>query len=140
MDLPEFAVRLNRLAAELSDNAATRAANGAGGAFLGELKKNTPVETGALRDSEDVAVSGGGTHARAHIQTHLPLYASFREYGGTIHVKHARVLTNGAQFFGKVVTQHGSGYMARTVDWADGGGIDGPVETVVDRIFADSGL
>jgi hypothetical protein len=140
MDLGEFAAALDRTAAIMESEAATRCARAGGGAFLGEFKKNTPVLTGALRDSEDMKVSGGGTHAAAEISTHRPEYAEFRETGGTIHVKSARVLSDGKSFFGKSVTQKGSGYLARTVAWAEGGGILGPMETTVDRIFRDGGL
>jgi hypothetical protein len=140
MDLASFALALNRTAAALDSEAATRCARAAGGAFLGEFKKNTPVESGALRDSESMEVSGGGTHATAHVSTHLGLYASFRNDGGTIRVKHARVLSDGKSFFGKEVTQKGSGYLERTVEWADAGGMRGPMDTAIDRIFRDNGL
>ena len=140
MDLASFALALNRTAAALDSEAATRCAQAAGGAFLGEFKKNTPVESGALRDSETVEVSGGGTHARATVSTHLPLYASFRNYGGTIHVKNARVLSDGQSFFGKSVTQKGSAYLEKTVDWGRAGGMRGPMDTAIDRIFRENGL
>lgn len=140
MDLSELAAALNRAADALETDAAARCARAAGGAFLGQLKANTPVLTGDLRDSESMTVTGGGASATALISTHLPLYASFRETGGTITVKRAKVLTNGSQFFGRSVTQEGSHYMARTVTWASGGALQGPVDTAIDRIMRDAGL
>lgn len=136
MDLDAFAARLEAVASEFADDAARRAADKVGQEFLAKLKDNTPVETGTLRGSEAVdGGGGGGSSATVRISTHLPLYASFREYGGTIRVRNARVLTNGVDFFGRSVTQHGSAYMAKTVAWANGGGIDGVVEAVVVSIL-----
>jgi hypothetical protein len=136
MDLAEFAARLESVASELEDGAARDAAERAGDEFHARLQENTPVLTGALRDSEALdGVTGSGSTAVARISTHLPLYASFREYGGTITVKRASVLTNGESFFGKSVTQHGSEYMGRTVAWAEGGGIDNVVSAVIMTIL-----
>jgi hypothetical protein len=147
VDLGEFAALLDRVAAELEDDAARECADRAGEEFLEHLKSNTPVLTGALRDSEKVdGTGGGGSSATVTISTHLPLYASFREYGGTIHVRHNYVdkrtgkthpgfLSDGEHFFGRQVTQKGSGYMQRTVDWAQGGGIDGVISSVVTAIL-----
>lgn len=140
MDLGQFAAALERTARAMESDGAARCARAAGGAFLGKLKENTPKLSGALADSESMEVSGGGASARAHIQTHRGEYASFRETGGTIRVKHARVLSDGRSFFGRSVTQKGSRYMARTVEWAEGGGLSGPVNAAVDRIFRDNGL
>lgn len=139
--LDEFAAALERASAELNERGALDCAEAAGKAFLGELKDNTPVLTGALRDGERInGIFGSGNQATANISTHTPVYASFRETGGTIHVKHATVLTDGEQFFGKSVTQSGSHYMARTVQWAEAGGLDGPVREVIQGILRDAGL
>ena len=138
--LGELAAAFDRAADALERDGATRAARAAGGAFLGQLKANTPVLTGALRASESMTVTGGGSFASALISTHMPVYASFREHGGTITVKRARVLTDGRHFFGKSVTQEGSHYMERTRQWAAGGTLQGPVQTAIDRLLRDAGL
>lgn len=161
MDLDEFAAVLERAAEAVRDGMALRCANAAGGAFLGELKDNTPVKSGALRDSENFTVSGGGAAASARISTHLPLYASFREHGGTIHAHdrprggwtgsptgvyprrwgiHQHTLHWPGGGFPLEVTQVGSHYMERTVEWAAGGGIDGPIKAAVERTLRDAGL
>lgn len=159
--LDELAARLRRAAGVIENDGALRVARAAGGAFLGQLKDNTPVESGALRDSESMSVSGGGLRATATIGTHLPLYASFRETGGDIFphdrsrggwVGSPRVI-NGIRYghhtlhwggepgvFAMHVHQEGSWYMRRTVEWAEGGGLDGPARTAVDRIMRDAGL
>jgi hypothetical protein len=163
MNLGEFAAALGRAAELLESEGAERAANAGGGAFLGELKDNTPVKTGALRNSEDMAGGGGGGGGSASVtvSTHLPLYASFREYGGTIHAhdrprggwtgsptgtyprrwgRHQHTLHWAGGGFPLEVTQKGSGYMARTVEWAEGGGMDGPIQTAISRVLRDAGL
>lgn len=137
----EFAAALSRAATAIEADGARKAAEAAAKAFLAELKRNTPVLTGALMESERVdSVWGAGSSGGASISTHRPEYASFREHGGTIHVRNAKVLTDGFTFFGKSVTQSGSHYMARTVTWADGGGLDGPVSGAIQAILRDAGL
>jgi hypothetical protein len=112
-----------------------------GARFTYELKGNTPVLTGALRASEHAdGVSGGGTSASVTVSTHLPLYASFREHGGTITVRNARVLTDGRRFFGRSVTQAGSHYMQRTREWAAGGVMDDIASRVAGEVMRQAGL
>jgi hypothetical protein len=112
-----------------------------GARFTHELKGNTPVLSGALRASEHSdGTEGGGTSATVTVSTHLPLYASFREHGGTITVKRARVLTDGHRFFGRSVTQAGSHYMQRTAQWAAGGVMDDIAERVASEVMRDAGL
>ena len=65
------------------------------------LQQATPVLTGRLRGSERVdSISASGRHGEAFIAPHT-VYARFRNDGGTIHVKRAKVLSNGVSFFGK---------------------------------------
>jgi|SRR5580698_8401680 hypothetical protein len=84
------------------------------------LQQATPVETGRLRGSERVdSISASGTHGEAFIAPHT-VYARFRNDGGTIHVKRAKVLSNGVSFFGKQVTQAGDGYLERGTEAGEG--------------------
>lgn len=137
--LEAFASALDRAARRLEDGGARRVADEFGQDFLAEFKRNTPVETGALQGSESMEISGGGSSATVKVSTHLALYASFRNDGGTITVKRARVLTDGASFFGKSVTQHGAHYKEKTVTWAEGA-IGGLCDQIVQEILDESGI
>jgi hypothetical protein len=137
--LGELAAALRKAGEQLELNAARECAADAGQAYLQVLRGTTPVLTGHLRASERVdSVRGGGTFAVATIGAHT-VYASFRETGGTIHVKGARVLSNGSAFFGKSVTQAGSHYFERA-DAASGGPIDEACENAIAQILSDAGL
>ncbi len=111
---------LAELAAKLKDLAGRTESEFAGGcireiapAALAALKHATPKRSGRLAGSETIdSITGSGTTATAVLAPHT-IYAEFREHGGTISVKHARVLTDGESFFGKHVTQAGSHYMER---------------------------
>lgn len=158
--LDVLAGRLRGAADDVKEHGAIDAAAAAGGAFLGQLKRNTPVRSGTLRRSERVnSVTGSGESASAVIGTHCPVYASFREHGGTIRA-HDRPrggwigkprIINGRKHghhtlhwpgggFPMEVTQVGSHYMARTVEWASGGGLGPPAEKAVTRILRAAGL
>jgi hypothetical protein len=137
--LDAFADALSRAARDLEENGAIRCAQEFQPKFLAEFKRNTPKRSGALAGSEHSDLEGGGAHAEVKVSTNLPLYASFRNDGGTIHVRHARVLTDGASFFGKQVTQRGSHYKERTVSWA-GGAIGAACDEIIQRILEESGI
>ncbi len=113
MNLREGAAAYRDLARRAETDLALEACGEAARDYLAILRAVTPKRTGALADSETVAgPTGGGLHASAAIGPHIR-YAAFREYGGTIHVRNARVLTDGASFFGRSVTQHGAHYMEK---------------------------
>jgi hypothetical protein len=138
-DLGEFAAALRRAAAELELNGARECAADAGQAYLQVLRGTTPVLTGELRASERVdSVRGGGTHAVATVGAHT-VYAAFRETGGTITVKHARVLSNGSAFFGKSVTQAGSAYFERAGAEAQGP-VSAACQKTIEHILGSAGL
>jgi HK97 gp10 family phage protein len=138
--LQSLAARLKGAADDVKATAALKGAQAGGSAFLRELQRNTPVLTGTLRRSERVnSVTGSGTRATASIGPHA-VYARFRNFGGTITAKRARQLSNGHEFFGKSVTQAGAHYMDKTVAWADGGGLDAPVQIAVDDVLKGAGL
>lgn len=114
MNLAEAAAAFRGLAEKADSDLALEACREAATDYLTVLRAVTPKRTGALADSETVTgPTGGGTHAVAEVGPHI-VYADFREYGGTITVKNARVLTDGASFFGKSVTQRGAHYMERS--------------------------
>jgi hypothetical protein len=162
VDLAGFAAALRQAQEAIADHGATDCADGAARAFLAQFQENTPVLTGALRDSERVnGVSGSGTQATASISTHLPLYASFRNDGGTIRAHdrprggwtgsptgtfprrwgvHQHTLHWPGGGFPLEVTQEGSRYLERTADWAEGGGLDAPCTEAIEKILHDSGL
>lgn len=143
MDLAGFADALDKLAGELENCPRTIAEKFAPG-LLEAFKGYTPVKTGALRDSEGTEVSDGGVTFR----THLPLYASFRNYGGDIEPKHTYVDKRGKVHMGflhwdgvfaRHVHQEGAHYLETTISWADGA-LPGVMEEVVQEIFDASGL
>lgn len=121
MDLAGFAAEVRALATRAEAELAGECARTAAREFLAALDVTTPVRTGELRRSmHTVSVSGGGAVAVAIIGSDL-IYAKFRNDGGTIHVKRARVLgTPAVGFFGKQVTQAGSHYMERAAAEAEG--------------------
>jgi hypothetical protein len=113
VDLAGVAAAVKGIADRADAELASECARTAAREFLGALQVTTPVETGALRESERIfGVSGGGAVAVAVVGSEL-LYARFRNDGGTIRVKRAKVLTDGTRFFGKQVTQAGSHYMEK---------------------------
>jgi len=113
VDLAGFAAAVKGIAERADAELAPECARTAAREFLGALQVTTPVESGALRESERIfSVSGAGPVAVAVVGSDL-IYAKFRNDGGTIRVKHAKLLTDGTRFFGKQVTQAGSHYMER---------------------------
>lgn len=138
--LAGLAAALRKAAGSIGDDGALECAHAAGQGYLRVLRDNTPVLTGHLLASERIdRISGGGTRATVTIGAHT-VYADFREHGGTITVKHAKVLTDHVTFFGRSVTQAGSHYFARTNAWADGGGLDGICREVVRGFLFRAGL
>ena len=113
MDLAGFAAAIREVAGRAEATLATDCARAAGREYLAALFTTTPVRTGALRDSERIqSLSGGGTVAVALVGPDI-IYDRIQNDGGTIHVKHAKVLTDGATFFGKQVTIKGQHYMEK---------------------------
>jgi hypothetical protein len=114
VNLAEFAAEIRVLAGRAEAELAAECARVAGKEMLAALEVTTPVRSGALRQSERVfSITGGGPVAVAVVGSDL-IYAKFRNDGGTIHVRRAKVLgTPAVGFFGKSVTQAGSHYMER---------------------------
>ena len=136
----ELVARLEKIRNAVADKGARAAVEAMAPVFLHQLEDNTPVLTGALFRGEEIdSITSDGMRATARIGTHTPLYASFRETGGTIHVKHASVLTDGTHFFGKSVTQAGSWYMRRTVEWAEGGALQASCDAAIQRVIDEAG-
>lgn len=148
MDLDGLAEALDKLADELSDGAGEIARRFAP-KFLEAFKGFTPSLTGALRDSEDSEVSGGGGSGGVTVRTHLPLYASFRNYGGDIEPKHTYVDKRTGKVhlgylhfegtFARHVHQEGAHYREKTVSWAEGE-LPAFCQEVVAEIMESSGL
>jgi hypothetical protein len=111
--LDEFAAQARALAARAEASLARDVAEAGAKELLAAMFTVTPVKTGKLRSTETVqAVSGGGDFAVALVGPDI-IYDKFRNDGGTIHVRNAKVLTDGTSFFGKQVTQRGAHYMER---------------------------
>ena len=120
MNFAEAASRARAVTDKAEASLARDCARAGANEFLAELHVTTPVETGALRASERVwRVFGGGAQAQAIVGPNV-IYAHFREVGGTIKVRRAKVLTDGTRFFGRQVTQAGSFYMKRAESAAEG--------------------
>ena len=120
MNFAEAASRARAVTDRAQASLARDCARAGANEFLAELHVTTPVETGALRASERVwRVFGGGASAQAIVGPNI-VYGAFRNYGGTIRVRRAKVLTDGSRFFGKQVTRSGSHYMERAEDAAEG--------------------
>lgn len=115
MNLSEFAAAARGLAGRAEDGLALECARAGAKELLAAMEIVTPVLSGDLRASERIqAVTGGGAHAVALVGPDgSVIYDEFRNKGGTISVKRARVLTDGTRFFGRRVTQRGSHYMER---------------------------
>ena len=97
-----------------------------------------PVETGALRDSVHLwRVWGDGRQAEAIAGPNI-VYADFRDRGGTIRIRRAKVLSDGERFFGKQVTQEGSHYMLRAKVSSEGP-IANACRLVVDKFISLEG-
>jgi len=160
VDLAGFAAALSRAADELEDHAALDACDDVAAEFLDELHGNTPVLTGALRSSEwRDSLTGSGESATAVVSTHLPLYAAFREHGGTIRAHdrprggwtgeptgtfprrwgiHQHTLHWPGGPFPLEVHQAGSWYMERTVDEMNSGTADDIARNSVLEIIRDA--
>lgn len=71
--------------------------------------------TGTLARSvrAEPAVPSGAGRATSSVAPHT-VYARIQQLGGTIHVKRARVLTDGKHFYGKQVTLPARPYMVMT--------------------------
>jgi hypothetical protein len=111
VNLAGFAAAAKAMAGRAEEGLAVECARTAAREYLAALHITTPVRSGALRASEHVfSVSGSGAAATAVVGSEL-VYARFRNYGGTIRVKRARVLTDGSRFFGREVHQHGAHYI-----------------------------
>lgn len=121
MNLAEAAARARAVSDRAQASLARDCARAGANEFLAELHVTTPVETGALRASERVwRVFGGGAQAQAIVGPNI-VYGAFRNYGGTIRVRRAKVLGTPARgFFGRQVTQAGSRYMERAEEGAAG--------------------
>lgn len=134
MNLAEFAAAVHEVTERADADLARECARVGANEYLAGLHVTTPVLSGALRASERVwRVWGGGTSAEAIIGPNI-VYDKFRNDGGTIRVVRAKVLTNGSQFFGRQVTQKGSHYMERAVEWA-AGPIQAAMQVVLDEII-----
>jgi len=115
VNLAEAAARARAVTDRAEASLASDCARAGAREFLAELHVTTPVETGALRASEQImGVSGGGTFATAVVGSDL-IYAHFRNVGGTITSKGPWSLHSATtgQYFGRVVHQTGSHYMER---------------------------
>jgi hypothetical protein len=111
--LAEFAGKLKDLAARTESEFAAGCIREMAPVALAALKASTPHRSGRLAGSETIdSITGSGTRATAILAPHT-IYAEFREHGGTISVRSAKVLTDGESFFGKHVTQAGSHYMEK---------------------------
>lgn len=134
MDLAGFAAAARGLADRASAGLAKECVQAMAEVALPVLKSVTPVRGGQLRDSETIdVVAGTGAYGIAVIAPHT-IYAEFRNNGGTITVKRARVLTDGTSFFGKSVTQKGSHYIERG-EAAARGPCEAAARAVADRFF-----
>lgn len=111
MGLDEFAAAMEAVTGRAETGLAAECARAAANEFLAALHVTTPVRSGALRASERVwRVWGSGPTAEAIVGPNI-IYDRFRNDGGTISVRRAKVLTDGVSFFGRHVTQHGAHYM-----------------------------
>jgi Bacteriophage HK97-gp10, putative tail-component len=132
VDFAEAAARFREATARAEASLARDCARAGANEFLAELHVTTPVESGALRASERVwRVSGGGAHAEAIVGPNI-IYARFRNDGGTIRVRRAKVLTDGTRFFGRSVTQHGAHYMEKAE-----AGAQGTIQAAMAAILSD---
>lgn len=120
MNLEEFAAAARAMAERAEAELAITVACEGARELLAAMQVVTPVLSGALRASEHVqSVSGSGSHAVALVGPDgSVIYDEFRDQGGTITVKRAKVLTDGVSFFGRSVTQQGSHYMERAEEEA----------------------
>ena len=121
MNLAEAASKFRAATGRAEASMARECAAAGARAFLPIERSKTPVLSGRLRESEAVkAVTGSGTYAEAVVSPHR-IYAHFRNFGGTITVRRAKVLgTPEVGFFGRSVTQAGSHYVERAHDAAIG--------------------
>lgn len=118
MNFAEFAAAARAMADRAEESLALEVAQRGARELLAAMEIATPVLTGKLRSTEHVqSVAGNGSHAVALVGPDI-IYDRFRNDGGTIRVKRAKVLTDGTRFFGRQVTQAGSHYMERAEDEA----------------------
>lgn len=131
MNLAGFATAIRGVADRAEAGLALDACTEASKDFLAVLRAVTPKRSGHLADSETVdAVTGNGERATGIVAPHA-VYAEFRNRGGTIHVRNAKVLTDGVSFFGRSVTQAGARYMEK------GQAAGGPVVEAACRLVAE---
>ena len=135
MNLSEGAAAWRRVAEHCEESLAVACARAGAKEYLAGLFVTTPVLTGALRATEKINfVTGDGTHAVADVGPDI-VYDRFRNDGGTIHVRRAKVRgTPAVGFFGKSVTQAGSRYMERAVDESEGP-MAASMKGIVDEYF-----
>jgi hypothetical protein len=135
VNLSEGAARFREMAEKASEGLAADCARAGAKEYLAGLFVTTPVLTGALRATEKINfVSGGGEHAVADVGPDI-VYDRFRNDGGTITVKRAKVLgTPAVGFFGRSVTQSGSRYMERAVDEV-AGTLPAAMQAIVSEYF-----
>lgn len=139
MTLEELAGVLRETAARAEESLAREVVTEMARTYLAILKTRTPVRSGMLRDSEyPDFIAGNGEHATAAVSPHT-VYAQFREDGGTITVKRAKVLTDGVSFFGRSVTQEGSHYVERSHNAALAP-CHAAAQEITDRYFLAAGL
>ena len=135
MDLAGFAAAVRGVADRAEAELAMVACAEGSRDFLAVLRMVTPKRSGALMDSETVTgPTGSGAFAVAEVGPHI-IYAKFRNDGGTISVRRARVLTDGVTFFGRHVTQHGAHYMERA-EAAGRGAVERACQTAADRFIS----
>lgn len=120
MNLEEAAAKFREAATRAEASLALEVVTEMTRDYITVLRAVTPKRTGYLADSEyPDFITGNGVFATARAGPHA-IYARFRNEGGTIHVRRAKVLTDGASFFGRSVTQQGSRYMERGEAAAEG--------------------
>ena len=90
--LAAFAGKLREVADRAEEYLAVDACRMGAREYLAVLQEETPVRSGALRGSERIwRVTGGGEQATAILGPNI-IYDRFRNYGGTITVRRAKVL------------------------------------------------
>lgn len=138
MNFEGAAARFREIAQHCEEGLAVEACRAAANDYVTVLRMTVPVETGALRDSVHLwRVWGDGRQAEAIAGPNI-VYADFRDRGGTIRIRRAKVLSDGERFFGKQVTQEGSHYMLRAKVSSEGP-IANACRLVVDKFISLEG-